>query len=91
MIRGIVDIRVVTKYIEVIVMLISLAIIVVAVGKCTPASHKLFPREFRSFESNIFIVLRSFAVCKRNAIAAKSPCNVEPRGIESCVSSGATR
>ena len=37
MIRGIVDIRVVIKYIEVIVMLISLAIIVVAVGKCTPA------------------------------------------------------
>ena len=37
MTRGIIDIRVVIKYIEVIVMLISLAIIVVAVGKCTPA------------------------------------------------------
>ena len=53
--RGVVGIRIVMKYIEVIVMLISLAVMVVAVGKCTFALRPLFPREFRSFESNILV------------------------------------
>ena len=74
------------KDIEVIVLLISLAVVVVAVGKSTLALHKLFPREFQSVESNILVVLCSFAVCKTNVIAAKSPCKPEPNAIASCES-----